>query len=99
LLHLLCDQIHEGLQDTVRKLIVFLLGFAAFAVAYILYAVWQNDFPFSLMDLDDNGFVSPSEFIGSFDLGYRQVIGQGRNCIEIYYLKDGLERKVVCAAR
>ena len=73
---------------------VVLCAGAAFA-----YAFWRHDFPYALMDLDGSGFVSPGEALESLDLGYRQILGHGRNCTQIYWLKDGSERKLICKGR
>jgi hypothetical protein len=95
-----CRQgVTKGYPDTVRKLSFGLIGFAACLLVYILFVLWASRIPFSLMDLDDSGFVSPKEFYESLNLGYRQAIGNDQNCTEIYFLKDGLERKIVCGAR
>jgi hypothetical protein len=69
------------------------------AAAAFVYALWRHGFPVALMDLDGSGFVSPAEAVESLDLGYRQILGHGRNCTQIYWLQDGTERKLICEGR
>ena len=48
------------------------------------------------MDLDKNGFVSPSEADYISSSGQRVVIINGSACIEYFAYKDGLSVKIVC---
>ena len=54
--------------------------------------------PFSWKDADMNkdGFVSPTEADYFADYGKRQYMKDGKECIEYYALKDGLNLKNEC---
>jgi hypothetical protein len=48
------------------------------------------------MDFNNDGFLSPTEAIYHADYGKRQITVDGKNCIEYYAQKDGIELKVIC---
>lgn len=48
------------------------------------------------MDWDQNGTTSISELFMASDTGKREIIRDGRKCIEYFAYKDGLPMKVVC---
>lgn len=79
------------------KRVLIALAFVAFVVTVIsAVLILQSGFPHKLMDLDDSGFVSPREAIRTLDLGTREIVVEGRECVEIYALKDGLPLKQIC---
>ena len=87
-----------------RMLVIFLSGLAIIVLA-LNAIVLLHRFPFVLMDLNDDGYVSPAEYLGSIDLwyhpapgidGYRAVDGPIANCTVIFRLKDGYPIKTVC---
>ena len=62
----------------------------------VVTMVISHGFPFGLMDLNDDSFVSPAEYLRSIDLGHRPEAGREDHCTEIFLLKDGLPIKVIC---
>ena len=81
---------------SVRKFLIIFIAMAGSILAFILWAVLSHGFPFSLMDINDDGFVSPDEFVNSIDLGHRPASVQEGVCTEIFFLKDGMPVKIVC---
>lgn len=53
-------------------------------------------FTISEMDFNNDGFLSTTEAIYHADYGKRQITVDGKNCIEYYAQKDGIELKVIC---
>lgn len=80
----------------VRKFLIILIAMAGTILAFILWIGLSHGFPFALMDLNDDGLVSPSEFVNGIDLGHRPASAHESVCTEIYRLKDGMPIKVVC---
>ena len=84
----------------IRKVISIFLGVLAiiFAWFYLMPYVLIMFSPFSWaeVDMDKNGFVSPSEAGYYADYGERQYMENGKSCTEYYALKDGLPLKKVC---
>jgi len=68
---------------------------ALFAVA-LTALIQSSGFPYEYMDLNDDGFVSPLEAIQTLDLGVRNVSRDGRDCAEVFTLKDGMPVKQIC---
>ena len=62
----------------------------------VVPVVTSHGFPFELMDLNDDGFVSPAEYLRSTGLGHRPETEREGHCTEIFLLKDGLPIKVIC---
>jgi hypothetical protein len=79
-----------------RKILVILLSGIAVIVMALIAIVTSHGFPFALMDLNDDGYVSPTEFLGSLDLWHRPAEKYGDRCTEIFLLKDGSTLKVIC---
>jgi len=79
-----------------RKLIFFLIAVAAIISAAVIWVVLSHGFPIALMDLNDDGFVSPREFVASIDYGHRPASDREGDCTEIFFLKDGMPLKVIC---
>ena len=78
-------------------LIIFLSGSVTLLVIAVA-VVSLHGFPFALMDSNEDGFVSPAEYLRSIDLGYRPVKEDESICTEVFLLKDGLPLRVVCEA-
>ena len=79
-----------------RKLILIAMAAPMTILAFVIGLVLVQDFPFRLADLNEDGLVSPREFINSLNLGYRPETGREGLCAEIFLLKDGMPVKVVC---
>jgi hypothetical protein len=84
----------------IRKIIRIILGVITiiFAWFYLMPYVLIMFSPFSWteVDIDKNGFVSPSEAGYFADYGKRQYEENGKSCTEYYALKDGLPLKKEC---
>ena len=48
------------------------------------------------MDWNQDGKTSLREVVESTDIGARQVILNGTECVEYFFCKDGLPIKIVC---
>ena len=69
--------------------------FAWFYLAPYIFLVFS---PFSWSDVDINkdGFISPTEAGYFADYGKREYMDIGKSCAEYYALKDGLPLKNIC---
>ncbi len=79
-----------------RKFLIIILTAVAGVVVLLFGIVLLHGFPLSLMDLNEDGFVSPSEFLGSLDQGHRPTHRGEIVCTEIFSLKVGMPIKEVC---
>lgn len=79
-----------------RKSVIVLLSGTTMILIAVGAIVLLHGFPFALMDLNDDGSISPAEYLQSIDLWYRPVDGRDEHCTEIYQLKDGLPIKMLC---
>ena len=79
-----------------RKLLIIICMVAAILLGGILRLVLSHGFPIPPMDIDDDSFISPGEFLNSIELWHRPVRAHDDPCMEIFRLKDGLGVKVVC---
>jgi len=79
-----------------RKLILIAMAVPTIILALAIGLVLVQEFPFRLMDLNEDGLVSPREFLNSLNLGYRPETGREGHCTEVFLLKDGMPVKVVC---
>lgn len=80
----------------IKKVSATLLVVTMMAVTILAVLVIHNGFPLKYMDIDDSGWVSPSEMYQTLDLGVRQRETNGQLCVEIFSLKDGLPIKLIC---
>jgi hypothetical protein len=83
-----------------KVLIAITGGVIAVPIALYLgfYAFNLFDSRFSLeeMDLNKNGIVSPTEADYVSSSGKREIVVNGKKCIEYFAYKDGFSVKVVC---
>ena len=56
----------------------------------------KGHFTFDEIDLNNSGFISPSEAQYHFDHGIKKYNKDGEMCTEYYALKDGIELKTNC---
>jgi hypothetical protein len=71
--------------------------FATLALCSLVYiaALFYSPIPNHVIDRDNSGVISIVEAINGLDFGERVVSGQP-NCIEYYWLKDGLKAYENC---
>ena len=58
-----------------------------------MFIALNNDFQWSDMDWNNDGYTTPFELLESNDIGLRITKD---NCKEYYALKDGLNIKIIC---
>jgi hypothetical protein len=80
----------------------FLLLIAAFLLLCSIYfsvrifVGYRSGYEYEVMDWNQDGKTSIAEIIESSDVGARQTIVNGVECVEYFAYKDGLPIKVVC---
>jgi len=75
------------------------ISIAALIVAYFLFrgiSSWAQGYSWQEMDWQQRGSTSISDFFAASDIGKREIIKNGKKCIEYYAYKDGLPIKIVC---
>lgn len=80
-----------------KKIITISALCALFLVTTLGVLILANGFPYEYMDLNDSGFVSPREAMRTLDMGIREVNIEGKECIEVFALKDALPIKQICS--
>jgi len=88
-------------ESKISKPFLFIIGFfISIPLIYYfgLYALSLMDPRFTLneMDLNNDGFVSPSEADYVSSSGEREIFIKGKKCMEYFAYKDGLPIKVEC---
>ena len=76
-----------------------LAGFVLIIIAYIgfhAWASWQQGYTWQEMDWHQRGSTSVIDFFVASDIGKRNIVHDGIQCIEYYAYKDGLPIKMVC---
>ena len=58
--------------------------------------LFKSPIPYDVVDRDSSGIVSVSEAIDSLDVGKRKIVINSINCIEYFWLKDGLPAHTNC---
>ncbi|WP_051091806.1 hypothetical protein [Methylosarcina fibrata] len=58
---------------------------------------WKQGYSWQEMDWRRRRSTSISDFFAASDIGKREVIKNGKKCIEYYAYKDGLPVKTVCS--
>lgn len=85
---------------TLKRLVVVVS--AAIALLLLIYlaarsvASLRQGYSWSEMDWDQKGSPSLGDFLEASDIGKREVVKDGRKCVEYYAYKDGLPVKTVC---
>ncbi|MDM8518006.1 hypothetical protein QUF76_17550 [Desulfobacterales bacterium HSG16] len=82
---------------SVRNIVIGLILFP-FLIYFVLYiiALTNGDFTLDEMDIDNDGFVSPTEAGYFDDSGTRDIEVDGKKCVDYFAFKDGLSLKVTC---
>jgi hypothetical protein len=85
---------------TMRRVLNAVLAAAALLVlAYLLLRIvasWHQGYSWEEMDWRQRGSTSIADFFAASDIGKRDVVANGRACVEYYAYKDGLPVKTVC---
>ncbi len=63
----------------------------SFVISYM-----EPRFTYSEMDLNKNGLISFGEADYVISSGEREILVNGKKCVELYALKDGLQLKIMC---
>jgi hypothetical protein len=68
------------------------------AVYFVFRAMssFMQGYSWHEMDWDQDGSTSIGDVIDASDIGKREVILNGKKCIEYYAYKDGLPVKTIC---
>lgn len=78
------------------KIFIFLSIAIVIVILYILFIsflAFSKGYSIQDMDWNNDGTTDVFEMLKSKDIGLRRV---NDKCIEYFYLKDGIEAKVVC---
>jgi hypothetical protein len=59
-------------------------------------ASWNQGYSWKEMDWQQRGSTSIADFFAASDIGKRDVLVDGKTCVEYYSYKDGLPVKTVC---
>ncbi len=60
------------------------------------YLLVSSPLPYSVIDQDSSGIVSPAEAVASTEIETRSLIKAGELCIEYFWLKNGKTAHSVC---
>ncbi len=82
-----------------KKILLLIVVFLLISVAYSssrIFIGYRNGYDYEVMDWNQDGKTSIGEIIGSSDVGTRQTIVNGFECVEYFSYKDGLPIKTIC---
>ncbi|PPU93136.1 hypothetical protein [Xanthomonas albilineans] len=85
-----------------RMLAGFFTAMVVLSLIYLSvksFASFRKGYSWSEMDWDQKGSTSLGDFWRASDIGKREIIKDGRKCVEYYAYKDGLPVKTMCAKR
>ena len=71
-----------------------------FLLLYIsmrIFSTLQGNFSWSEMDWDEKGYTSMEDLWRASDIGKRELLYEGKLCVEYYSYKDGLPIKLKCS--
>jgi hypothetical protein len=63
------------------------------ALAYSIEII-RSPLPYQVIDRNENGIISLWELMNSGNVGKREIVANGTESIEYYWLKDGLTAHV-----
>lgn len=87
------------MSSNIKKIILVTIVILFFGLAYFSFRVfigYRNGYDYEEMDWNQDGRTSIAEIIDSSDVGTRQTIVNGVQCMEYFAYKDGLPIKVIC---
>ncbi len=81
-----------------KVITVFLIVSAAVATYFVFRGIssWRQGYSWEEMDWGQRGSSSIADFFVASDIGKREIMRDGKRCIEYYTYKDGLPVKTVC---
>ena len=65
-------------------------------LALYIFALFNGDFTWDEMDINQDGFISPTEAGYFSDSGTREIEINGKKCVELFAFKDAHSLKVTC---
>ena len=82
-------------QLTIACLVV-ICGLSIVYLGFRAFASWQRGYTWEEMDWQQRGKTSIGDFLAASDIGKREVVKNGEQCIEYFAYGDGLPVKTVC---
>ena len=85
--------------QNVKKFLTLITLFFSISLIYLsirFFISYKKYYGYSIMDWNQDGKTSLREVVESTDIGARQVILNGTECVEYFFCKDGLPIKIVC---
>lgn len=82
-----------------KPVMIFVLAIGVLVAVYLVFrsiSSFRQGYSWHEMDWSQKGNTSISDFFAASDIGKREVIQEGRKCIEYYEYKDGLPVKTIC---
>lgn len=67
----------------------------AYSASYLVL-IWLSPLPYRLMDFNGDGSVSLLEAFSALDVATRTIPVEGDDCMEYYFMKDGVGIAVAC---
>ena len=88
----------------VTKIVMFFVIAALVAVTIFLFlylslvgvAAWKQGYSWGEMDWNQKGYTSIFDLFSASDIGKRDLLINGKVCVEYYAYKDGLPVKISC---
>jgi hypothetical protein len=83
----------------IKFIYVLFVACFLFVFAYIMLRViggLEQGYLWEDMDWNKDGTTTICELIDASDIGRREVVNNGNNCIEYYAYKDGLQINMIC---
>ncbi len=83
-----------------KVIVIFLFAVGTLLAAYFVFrgiSSWQQGYSWQEMDWQQRGRTSIADFFAASDIGKREIIQNGKQCIEYYAYKDGLPIKTTCS--
>jgi hypothetical protein len=84
------------IRKAAKTLVATLGGIAAVYWVFFGWMVYISPLTYAEMDINHDGKVEFVEADYASSYGKREVLANGRNCMEYFAYKDGLPLKVVC---
>jgi hypothetical protein len=82
-----------------RMFIIFLAAVFFILIIYLLLcgsSSFRHGYSWGEMDWNNDGKTTIAEFFEASDIGRRNVIVDGRPCVEYFAFKDGLAVRIDC---
>jgi hypothetical protein len=86
----------EKVNSFVFKLFAVIVLLLLMYLAALSVASLRKGYSWSEMDWEQKGSTSLIDFLAASDIGKREILKDGRMCVEYYAYKDGLPIKTVC---